>query len=155
MVKYYNYDIVFAEIPDETTLALNITNCPNRCRGCHSPHLQRDIGQILDENELKALLDNYGRSVTCVCFMGGDAVPFEIAELSSSVKKILPGLKTAWYSGGDCFPENFPIRVFDYIKLGSWDETKGSLTSRTTNQHLYKIDAAGNMEDITFRFWKR
>ena len=58
MVKYYNYDIVFAEIPDETTLALNITNCPNRCRGCHSPHLQKDIGRILDDDELKTLLDN-------------------------------------------------------------------------------------------------
>lgn len=42
MVRYHNFDIVFAEIPDETTLAINITNCPNRCPGCHSPHLQRD-----------------------------------------------------------------------------------------------------------------
>ena len=29
MVRYHNFDIVFAEIPDETTLAINITNCPN------------------------------------------------------------------------------------------------------------------------------
>ena len=30
MVRYHNFDIVFAEIPCETTLAINITNCPNR-----------------------------------------------------------------------------------------------------------------------------
>lgn len=45
MVRYHNFDIVFAEIPCETTLAINITNCPNRCRGCHSLHLQADMGR--------------------------------------------------------------------------------------------------------------
>ena len=29
MVRYHNFDVVFAEIPGETTLALNITGCPN------------------------------------------------------------------------------------------------------------------------------
>lgn len=73
VVRYYNFDIVFAEIPGETTLAINIANCPNRCPGCHSPHLQADAGHVLDAPELRALLERYGRSVTCVCFMGGDA----------------------------------------------------------------------------------
>ena len=84
MVRYHNFDIVFAEIPDETTLAINITNCPNRCPGCHSPHLQRDGGERLDAEALQGLLDRYGRSVTCVCFMGGDAAPHEIARLAET-----------------------------------------------------------------------
>ena len=67
VVRYYNFDIVFAEIPGETTLAINIANCPNRCPGCHSPHLQADAGHVLDAPELRALLERYGRSVTCVC----------------------------------------------------------------------------------------
>ena len=70
VVRYYNFDIVFAEIPGETTLAINIANCPNRCPGCHSPHLQADAGHVLDAPELRALLERYGRSVTCVCFHG-------------------------------------------------------------------------------------
>ena len=37
MLKYAGYDIVFQEIPDEVTLAISLTNCPNRCPGCHSP----------------------------------------------------------------------------------------------------------------------
>ena len=81
VVRYYNFDIVFAEIPGETTLAINIANCPNRCPGCHSPHLQADAGHVLDAAELRALLKKYGRSVTCVCFMGGDAAPYRIARL--------------------------------------------------------------------------
>ena len=40
MLKYAGYDIVFQEIPDEVTLALNLSGCPNGCPGCHSPHLQ-------------------------------------------------------------------------------------------------------------------
>ena len=87
MVRYHNFDIVFAEIPDETTLAINITNCPNRCPGCHSPHLQRDGGERLDAEALQGLLDRYGRSVTCVCFMGGDAAPHEIARLAETVRR--------------------------------------------------------------------
>ena len=47
MLKYYNYDIVFQEIPDEVTLAVNLTNCPHRCIGCHSPHLRHNIGEPL------------------------------------------------------------------------------------------------------------
>ena len=72
MVRFYNYDIVFAEIPDEVSLALNITGCPNRCPGCHSTHLQQNIGDVLDTDALEVLLGIYGRAVTCVCFMGGD-----------------------------------------------------------------------------------
>ena len=130
VVRYYNFDIVFAEIPGETTLAINIANCPNRCPGCHSPHLQADAGHVLDAPELRALLERYGRSVTCVCFMGGDA----------------------WYSGRQELPEGFAPQVFDYIKLGGWVESLGPLTSPTTNQRLYRIGPAGAMEDITEQF---
>ena len=36
MLKYVNTGIVFQEIPDEVTLAVNISGCPCRCHGCHS-----------------------------------------------------------------------------------------------------------------------
>ncbi len=96
VVRYYNFDIVFAEIPGETTLAINIANCPNRCPGCHSPHLQADAGHVLDAAELRALLERYGRSVTCVCFMGGDAAPHRIARLAEVVRQELPVLHVGW-----------------------------------------------------------
>ena len=138
VVRYYNFDIVFAEIPGETTLAINIANCPNRCPGCHSPHLQADAGHVLDAPELRALLERYGRSVTCVCFMGGDAAPQRIARLAEVVRQGLPA--------------GFAPQVFAYIKLGGWVESLGPLTSPTTNQRLYRIGPAGAMEDITEQF---
>ena len=39
MLKYLNCQVTFAEVPDEISLCINITNCPNRCPGCHSPEL--------------------------------------------------------------------------------------------------------------------
>ena len=75
MLKFVSYDIVFQEIPDEVTLAVNISGCPNGCPGCHSPYLWRDEGRPLVPEEVEALLEQYGGSVTCLCFMGGDGAP--------------------------------------------------------------------------------
>ena len=69
MIRYYNFDIVFAEIPDEVTLAINITGCPYRCEGCHSPHLREDRGERLDTDALAALLERYGDGITCLCLL--------------------------------------------------------------------------------------
>ena len=155
MIRYHNFDIVFAEIPGETTLAINITNCPNRCPGCHSPHLTTDTGRELSEAEMHSLLDRYGRSVTCVCFMGGDAAPHEIAALAGMVRNTYPVLHTGWYSGRDELPEGVDISTFDYIKLGGWVEELGPLTAPTTNQRLYRIEPDGTMEDITKLFRRK
>lgn len=150
MVKFYNYDIVFQEVPDEVTLAINLTNCPHRCEGCHSPHLRKDVGTVLDERVLDDLLAKYGRQVTCLCFMGGDSVPTEVAKLSEYVRK-RSGLKTAWYSGGEKLPGT--ARMFDYVKVGPYMPLKGGLDSENTNQRMYKVSGDG-FRDITRLFSK-
>ena len=45
MLKYANFDIVFQEVPEEVTLAINISNCPNQCPGCHSKYLWENKGK--------------------------------------------------------------------------------------------------------------
>ena len=47
MIKYVNTEVVFQEIPDETTLAINISGCPCHCPGCHSSYLWEDVGTPL------------------------------------------------------------------------------------------------------------
>ena len=47
MLKYVDVMETFAEVPDEITLAINLSNCPHRCKGCHSEYLQKDIGEEL------------------------------------------------------------------------------------------------------------
>ena len=74
MLKYTNTGIVFQEIPDEVTLAINISNCPCHCPGCHSQYLWEDIGLPLDTTALDDFIDEYGRDITCIAFMGGDYI---------------------------------------------------------------------------------
>ena len=66
MLRYADYDIVFQEIPDEVTLAINLSNCPNHCKGCHSAYLMEDVGEPLTEESLSTLLGKYGKAITCV-----------------------------------------------------------------------------------------
>jgi anaerobic ribonucleoside-triphosphate reductase activating protein len=138
MLRYASYDIVFREIPGEVTLALNLSGCPNRCRGCHSPHLQEDAGEELTQGVLSSLLGAYGSAITCVCFMGGDAAPKEVSHLAQFVRQYARW-KTAWYSGLPTFRAT-DAQVFDYVKLGPYIEDLGGLDSPATNQRLYRIE---------------
>jgi len=151
MLKFHDYNIVFQEVPEEVTLAVNISNCPNRCAGCHSPHLMEDTGDILDENSLEILLKKYGDAVTCVCFMGGDSSPDDLLRLSKYVKKY--NKKTAWYSGKSELYES-ALPCFDYIKLGAYFKELGGLSAPTTNQRFYRIENK-MMIDETDKFWKK
>ena len=156
-MKIASFDIVFQEIPGEVTLALNLSNCPCHCPGCHSPHLAEDIGEPLTEELLDALINQYKGLITCVAFMGGDAAPEEVARLAEHIKNLQSSifnlqLKTAWYSGRMNMPEN--EEAFDYVKLGGYVESLGGLKSPKTNQRLYK--RVGDVwEDITSVFWRK
>lgn len=164
MLKYVNYDIVFREIPDETTLAINISNCPCHCKGCHSSYLAEDIGEALDEDALvRLMLDNKG--VTCVAFMGGDSNPAYINWLANLIRCMKDGdpgswtdVKTAWYSGKAELSEEIELENFDYIKLGPYIEECGPLDNPNTNQRLYKIimtDDGPRLKNITYKFWDK
>lgn len=137
MVKYYNAMVVFEEIPDEITLAINITNCPCHCKGCHSEFLWEDKGILLTSEELDLLIDK-NDGITTVCFMGGDAERRLINVLAEYVHEV-KRLKVGWYSGRDTYYNNINFDYFDYIKLGHYDENLGGLNKKTTNQRLYKI----------------
>ena len=148
MLKCYSYDVVCQEIPDEITLAVNISCCPNRCPGCHSPWLWEDAGEEMTEEMLGSLIDTYASAITCFCFMGGDAQPYEVERLAGWIRSRYPHLKTALYSGREDLPEGFNIKTMDYIKLGPFIEALGGLKSKDTNQRLFKIKESGEMKII-------
>lgn len=151
-MKYTDTRIVFAEVPDEITLAINISNCPCHCEGCHSAYLADDIGTPLNEESLAQLLrSNHG--ISCVAFMGGDADAAEVNALAALAKRA--GLKTCWYSGRQELSPLIALEHFDYIKLGPYIPSKGPLNCPTTNQRFYRIHAQRkHLEDITQCFWK-
>lgn len=153
MLRYTDYDIVFQEVPDEITLAINISNCPNRCKGCHSPYLLKDIGEPLTEENLTVLLRKYSKAITCVCFMGGDASPADIEQLAEYLhRQTVAPVKVGWYSGKSELSPAIDLDFFEYIKLGPYIEHLGGLKSPATNQRFYRIEN-GVMKDITYRFF--
>ncbi|MDD7318420.1 MAG: anaerobic ribonucleoside-triphosphate reductase activating protein [Prevotella sp.] len=155
MLKYVNTGVVFQEIPDETTLSINISGCPNRCPGCHSRYLWEDIGTVLDTDTIDALVEEYHGDFTCVCFMGGDNDPQEVERLALYIRQRHPRFKVGWYSGKQYFPHHLDRNSFDYIKLGPYIAHLGSLKERTTNQRIYRKAAPNRFDDITERFWRK
>ena len=104
-MKFYNYDIVFQEIPGEVTLAVNITNCPNHCKNCHSPHLWEDQGEELTPEVVDLLMARYKGLATCICLMGGDGEKPEVEKLAGHIHS-KGNMKVGWYSGRDEMPKH-------------------------------------------------
>lgn len=156
-LKYVNYAIVCEEVPDEISLAINISGCPYKCKGCHSKYLWEYTGNYISD-DLDKLIDKYNSLITCVCFMGGDQNLNELLNLCKIVKK--RGYKVCIYSGS-CNISKFSIfydnACIDYIKIGSYIESRGGLNNKNTNQKMYKViygDTSKQLENITYRFLK-
>lgn len=151
-MKYVPKDtsVTFSEVPDEVSLCVNISNCPCRCVGCHSPYLREDIGEKLTQSVVDELIRT-NSGISCICFMGGDANKSDLNSIAKHVKENYD-IKTAWYSGRSIISPDIDICNFDYIKVGPYIEKCGPLNVRTTNQIMYKVEN-GKLIDITNKFW--
>ena len=152
MLKFLNTMVVFEEIPDKISLAVNMTNCQNKCVGCHSPQLRKDIGKELTEEVVDELIkENEG--INCFLFMGEGNDKDSLIKMARYIKKKYASLSLAIYSGRDNVEDNF-YELFDYVKIGPYIAKFGPLNKDTTNQRLLKIED-GARKDITSMFWKK
>lgn len=144
--------VSFLEVPDEITLAINISNCPHRCRDCHSSYLQEDVGEELTSSALTRLIEE-NKGITCVAFLGGDSNIDELNNLINYIRNNYPSLKICWYTGFDdqIIFNRYPkmINKLDFVKTGEYKEELGPLNSRTTNQKFFKQISSGMFSDIT------
>jgi len=151
MLKYVDESVVFEEIPDMVTLTISISNCPYKCKGCHSDYLQKDIGEELTFDKIDWLIEK-NKGVNCFLFMG-DAGKFdEVCDFSEYIRKKYPELKQGVYTGNVEIPKGYGEH-FDFIKTGPYIEEFGPLNKKTTNQRLYEVKD-GKLNDVTYRFWK-
>lgn len=152
-LKVISYTIGFQEVPNETSLILNISGCPYKCRGCHSDYLWEDKGDILNENSLNDFISPYNSYITCVCFMGGDWDYNDIKDFSNIIHNL--GIKVCLYSGNSKVNANY-FSFLDYYKVGNYNETLGGLDNINTNQVFYKIENKGKIiTDITYKFQRK
>ena len=137
-LKYQGYSIVFQEVPDEVSLAINISGCPYKCRGCHSKYLWDYKGNDLVK-DFDDLLSKYDGLITCACFMGGDQNSQDLIKCLEKAKQYT--LKTCLYTGADAIGDvdSQIVECLDYIKVGKYIEDLGGLDSPTTNQRMYDL----------------
>lgn len=154
-LKYANTQVVFTEVPNEISLAINITGCTIHCKGCHSQWLWSNKGKELTRDELHNLIER-NKGITAVLFMGGDNFIEQLTECARNIKYHYHNLKVAWYSGRDDLedsrnPINSRIKkletYLDYVKIGPYIKQLGGLDSPNTNQRFYKIDRVPAVEE--------
>lgn len=150
-LKYANTQVVFTEVPNEISLAINITGCTIHCKGCHSQWLWSNKGKELTRDELHNLIER-NKGITTVLFMGGDNFIEQLTERARSIKYHYPNLKVAWYSGRNELDDSRSSRIkelmtyLDYVKVGPYIKKLGGLDSPNTNQRFYKIDRVSAVE---------
>ena len=151
-LKYANTQVVFTEVPNEISLAINITGCTIHCKGCHSQWLWSNKGKELTKEELNNLIEN-NKGITTVLFMGGDNFINQLAECVRDIKYHYSNLKVAWYSGRHDLDYSGNSRIkelmtyLDYVKIGPYIKQLGGLDSPSTNQRFYKIDRVPIIEE--------
>lgn len=156
MLKYKGYAIVMNEVPDEISLAINISGCKHHCEGCHSEYLWDDDGFIL-KDDFDRLIFVYKKYISCICFMGGDQDQEELADLCYKAHKA--DIKTCLYTA--CHVSgliNSLLDELDYVKTGRFIKEKGPLNDPRTNQRMYRKEIHDGIEtwiDITHMFWKK
>lgn len=147
-LKYLGHSIVFQEVPTEISLAINISGCPYKCKGCHSSYLWEYKGRYISQ-DIESLINEHN-GITCVCFMGGDQNPQELNNLIDYVHS--RKLKVCLYTGSNSIPKD--IFHLDYLKIGRYSEELGGLDKSTTNQRFYKRANDDYYIDITSAFQK-
>lgn len=152
-LKYESTLVTFTEVPDEIALCFNISGCPCNCQDCFEPWLRDDIGSVLDAAVLEAEIASHPH-ISCVCFMGGDRHPDQIAQLIANVREKFPHLKWAMYSGKTVWVDEL-AKQLDYYKIGPYMPQFGPLNVETTNQIMYKKIKNDEWQDITYRFQEK
>lgn len=141
-MKYLRATTSFSAVPKEISLAIEITNCPHRCEGCHSPELCENIGIPLNELSLVLLFEKFCSQnkplFTCVTFMGGDQESDELINLIEYIQSKYPHLKMCLYTGSDSVNSDLMSHL-NYLKTGRYIEKLGPLGSPTTNQKFIEI----------------
>ena len=153
MLYYTEFGLSEREVPGERSICIYLSGCCHNCVNCHYPLLkEKDYGDSLIKyyEDIVAL---YRKQATCVCLLGeGANTEVEHNEMRIVVEYAKQqGLKTCLYSGRDIEIEAW-MTMFDYIKLGSYQEDKGGLESLRTNQVMWKKNSQGAYENITALF---
>ena len=127
-MRFVNEQIVWQEVPGETSLAYTITGCPLRCKGCHSSEYRNPkIGEPLYADYFQSRLNAYKGLISCVVFFWWRVVTWFIATLLEQARRAQ--LNTCLYTGFDLIPNSL-LPHLTYLKTGAWIAARAAWTTR-------------------------
>lgn len=150
MFNYSNPQIVLQEVPGEISLAISISGCNLKCKGCHSSHTwDKDYGERLTKISLNNLIKK-NKHISCVLFYGGEWNIDYLKELFLHIKIHFEDLKIALYTGREFnFFKEEDISSLDYLKTGPYKASNGPLRDLNTNQKFFQ-NKEGFFQEIEF-----
>ncbi len=147
MLYYYAEDVVWQEVPGETSLAFTISGCPLGCKGCHSAQSwPATAGLALTPTVLQQKLIQYQGLISCVLFLGGEWQPAQLLLLLQLCKQ--QQLKTCLYTGLD-FPPAELLPLLDFVKTGRWQAEHGPLGTVGSNQRFFDLN---QLQELSWKF---
>ena len=166
--------ITFTEIPDNIAYFMEIGNCTQKCKGCHSPHLQGDtVEHTLLKDIINDCIKAKQQGATAILLLGGTTNGIPINTLNLIIKELSFILPVGVYSGAPVdsvyHKYLFDNSMLKWLKVGDYDSAKGGLDKPTTNQRFYERDdrmevivdsnyliedVHYKLHDITHKFWK-
>lgn len=147
-LRFSSEQIVWQEVPNETSLAFLITGCPLGCKGCHSADSWKTgQGNELTCDYLIERLIRYQGLISCVLFMGGEWQAEKLLPLLQLCRQ--RRLQTCLYTGLEQneIPQ-YLLTELTYLKTGRWIAERGGLSSLTTNQRFIDLRSNENLNHL-------
>ena len=143
---YYDFQVVFQEVPGEISLCFSISGCSLFCEACHSPFLwKKGNGALLTKEVYTSILNQYKNLATCVLFMGGEWHKEELVEMLRIAKN--KKYKTCLYTGEKAVSKEI-YNQLTWLKTGKWKQDLGGLESKLTNQKFVEIKTNKNLINL-------
>lgn len=142
LIPVYSTGVTMNEVPDHLAFYIEMGNCKQKCKGCHSPHLWNTVDNPMSIEELEVLAyDAVAKGANAIVLMGGTTNGISYYHLVKLINKLSQIAPVCLYSGSDDYEQDLVIAIttrLTWLKTGSYQETKGGLMSTETNQKFLR-----------------
>ena len=172
-----SYAVSMQDIPDHIAFVINIGNCIQGCKGCHSKDImsyycEKSPKEVPLKKVIKKASKVHKLGATVCCIMGGTT---NYGVTRESLTALINALALIFeegvglYSGSDNaidhdiddadwrpdYDNNYYYAHYTpltYLKIGSYQKDLGGLDKSTTNQRYYVRETDGEWHDRTSLF---
>ena len=154
-----NITVSLNELPNHIAVAIELGNCKQRCKGCHSEWLSIPLPKS-SWMELETLMYEVNKHIKngadAIVLMDGTNNGVSPDDLVEAINILSHYAPIGIFSG---LPVKAAIHEvlkeeakLSFLKVGDYKEKLGGLASKTTNQRFFTKTYEGVWEDTTFMF---